>query len=781
MSFQMTGETFDSLNTFQSPWAYRAIFGVVCALIIGLLVFGAKPDLFEFHYQDAGDCYYNLLVQGFRAGQLNLKKDPPPGLAQLADPYDPAANGAYPQVGDLSYYHGKLYLYFGAAPAVVLFWPFVAFSGHYLQDAVAGLIFCSAGFLCGAGLCWAIWQRYFAGTSVWVAMALITTWGLVVVAQEVEWLYCRVYEVALSCGFAFAMLALVGIWLALHRPARGILWLSFASLAYGLAIGSRPSLLFGAIILLIPVFQAWRATGKGAGRYAAWLFLAATGPIALIGAGLMVYNQLRFGSPFEFGYRYQLTGLDQNNVSPFSLHYLWFNFRYYFLEPASWNSHFPFLQIAPQWASSSGHFGPGTYFGGIIFVNFPLAWLAFCAPLAWRGRSNDGVFRWFVGAVFLLFAACVLPLLAFLYANNRYELDFLPALALLAVIGIFGLDRALAGKPFWRVIARVIWCSFMLYFLTVNLFAGFDSRASIDNLIGNEMINRGLADESIGVFRQALALEPQYGEAHDGLANALNITGKTQEAIVEYQKALEIKPGIVEAHFNLGACLLRTGRVDDAIVQYQEAIEINPRSVTYHNALGNAFLQERRMDEAISQYQEELEINPNLVTVHAVLGDCFMEKGRVDDAIAEYQKAIQLQPNFYQAYNALGNAYHLKKMAAEAVASYQKAVEIQPEFIPAQVNLAWIWATWPEAGIRNGNQAVTVAERACQRTGGNVPRILRTLAAAYAETGRFSEAISTDKQALALAQAQSDKVLVNKLQAEIHLYQTGSPYRSTGD
>ena len=78
-------------------------------------------------------------------------------------------------------------------------------------------------------------------------------------------------------------------------------WLAAASLAYGLALGARPSLLFGAVILLVPVAQAWRE------KRPVWpLLLAAGGPIVVIGLGLMVYNALRFDNPLEFGQRYQL-------------------------------------------------------------------------------------------------------------------------------------------------------------------------------------------------------------------------------------------------------------------------------------------------------------------------------------------------------------------------------------------------------------------------------------------------------------------------------------------
>ena len=72
-----------------------AVWSAVCAFVIGVFAWSANSGALELWGLRAEDTYYNLLVQGFRAGQLSLKKEVPPGLAQLADPYDPAANGPY--------------------------------------------------------------------------------------------------------------------------------------------------------------------------------------------------------------------------------------------------------------------------------------------------------------------------------------------------------------------------------------------------------------------------------------------------------------------------------------------------------------------------------------------------------------------------------------------------------------------------------------------------------------------------------------------------------------
>jgi len=580
--------------------------------------------------------------------------------------------------------------------------------------------------------------------------------------------------------------------------------------------------LFGVIILLMPVVQAWRAaTGPGSRRRVGSWLAAAVGPVMLIGLGLMLYNTLRFDSPFEFGWHYQLQGgYRPNTAQQFSLHYLWFNVRYYFLEPMRWRGHFPFLQTVLPPPLPSGYFGVGKSYGGIILINYPLVWLVLAAPLAWRGRPVGvvSVLRWFGAVVFLLFMICALTICLFFSASSRYELEFLPALMLLAVIGSLSLERALVGSPVWQRIARWGWCLLLACSVIFNLLATVEAHAEANCFAGNYLVRLGRVDEALEHFQEALALEPEsatfraslgtayYRErrldeaiiqfqkaleiepdfaeaakAHINLGCSLLQKGRVNEAISHFQKALEIKPDFAEAHNTLGDCFFQIGRVNEAVIQYRKALEINPDFLEAQNNLGYSLFQIGRVNEAITHFQRALGIKPDFAEAHNNLGVSLFLLGRVDEAIIHYRRAIELQPRFVQAYNGLGDAYRRKGMAAEAVANYQKAIELSPQFIPAQINLAWLLATWPEPSVRNGGKAVTLAEQANQISRNQDPLVLRTLAAAYAEAGRFPEAVMTAKQALVSAVAQANTGLTNELQTEIGLYQTNAPCRSTNN
>ena len=629
---------------------WRVLVGV-CVLVVGAYSYMAESGVLELLSPNPADSYYNLLVEGFRGGHLSLKKDVPLGLTQLADPYDPVANEVYKdwpyRMLDMSYYKGHLYLYFGVTPALILFWPFAALTGKYLFHKQAVAIFCAIGFLASVGLLRALWRRYFSEVSVWAvvagAVALGFATGAPLLLSQAD-----VYEVPISCGYMLTMLALGAVWCALHEPGRRWQWLAAASMAYGLAVGARPTLLFGAIILLVPVVQAWRD------RQRVWVLLAAAVvPMALIGAGLMLYNELRFDSPLDFGWRYQLTWERQITRQLFSVRFLWFNFLIYFLEPARWNSHFPFVHEAAAPPVPVGYGQLPNCFG--VLTNIPLVWLALAAPVAWRNRSGQTyrVLRMFVTATALLFGMCVLTLGLFCGSNPRYEVDFLPTLVLLAVIGILGVERVLADRTTWRRAARWGWGILLGFSVVFNLLASVEHYAEAQNYLGNALQELGKVPEAIEHYQQALRIDPDYAEAHHNLGGALLRVGKPKEAIGHFQEAVRTKPDYADAHYNLAVALEKMGRLTEAIGEYQQALRLKPDFALGHNNLGVALWHARKVSEAIGEYEEALRINPNLVEAHFNLGLELEKLGRTPEAIEHYQQALRLNPDFARARSAL--------------------------------------------------------------------------------------------------------------------------------
>ena len=114
---------------------------------------------------------------------------------------------------------------------------------------------------------------------------------------------------------------------------------------------------------------------------------------------------------------------------------------------------------------------------------------------------------------------------------------------------------------------------------------------------------------------------------------------------------------------------------------------------------------------------------------------------------------------------------------AESLAQFEQAVRSKPDDVDAQISLAWLRATCVEASLRDGAAAIKHAERAIQLCEGRRVDALDALAAAYAEAGRFPEALAAAQEALELATQQNNRALADVLQARISLYEAGKPYR----
>ena len=113
----------------------------------------------------------------------------------------------------------------------------------------------------------------------------------------------------------------------------------------------------------------------------------------------------------------------------------------------------------------------------------------------------------------------------------------------------------------------------------------------------------------------------------------------------------------------------------------------------------------------------------------------------------------------------------------EAVAQWSELARRHPENVAVCNQLAWALATCPEASVRNAGRAVELAQRLTKLTGGRDPNILDTLAAAYAEAGRFPEAVQTAREALDLATQQHKQSLAESMKAKILLYEARTPFR----
>lgn len=246
------------------------------------------------------------------------------------------------------------------------------------------------------------------------------------------------------------------------------------------------------------------------------------------------------------------------------------------------------------------------------------------------------------------------------------------------------------------------------------------------------------------------------------------------------------------AHNNLGYLYMNSDKLDEAISHFETAAMIRHDKTHQHYKVGSAFVEmnladalarKGQPDEAMVHYEETIRLEPNYADAYYNRGNLLLAKGDVDDAITDWEKTLLLRPNDADAHTCLGNALLRKGSVSEAITHYQTALALAPEDPHSRNNLAWILATSSDDAIRDGAKAVEFAQQAVSISGGREPQFIRTLAAAYAESGRFSESIATAQHAAMIANMQGKSRLANNLDKDLLLYRAYLPLRanSSGD
>jgi len=221
------------------------------------------------------------------------------------------------------------------------------------------------------------------------------------------------------------------------------------------------------------------------------------------------------------------------------------------------------------------------------------------------------------------------------------------------------------------------------------------------------------------------------------------------------------------------------GMYSDEETLWRATLARNPGSWMAENNLGLALARKGERREAIALFRKSLEIKPDDAKAMNNLGNTLALSGELTEAIAQFRKALEINPGDAEARNNLGSTLALNGEVGQALVQFRQALDLKPDSIYILNNLAWWLATASDAPLRNGGQAVVLAEQANQLTDGSNPMILRTLAAAYAEAGRYKEAGAAARLAAELALEKKNNSLARMLQQEIKLYEAGLPLHET--
>ncbi len=200
----------------------------------------------------------------------------------------------------------------------------------------------------------------------------------------------------------------------------------------------------------------------------------------------------------------------------------------------------------------------------------------------------------------------------------------------------------------------------------------------------------------------------------------------------------------------------------DTEALWRHTLAVTPDSDVAHAGLGGILFVRGQIDESIDHYERALRLRDGNVAAHFGLGRALAAKQKTDPAIFHLQKALSIQPDNIGASNDLGLMFASKGEIREAISAWQQSLSFDPDNADAANNIAWVRATAADPDLRDGREALELAQRAL-RSGGENPVALRTLAAAQAENGQFAEAIATCRRGEELAQKNGDRALVESL------------------
>ncbi len=295
-------------------------------------------------------------------------------------------------------------------------------------------------------------------------------------------------------------------------------------------------------------------------------------------------------------------------------------------------------------------------------------------------------------------------------------------------------------------------------------------------------------------YRAALAVEPQYVPARLGLAHLLTRTGRAEEAQREYETVLAGHPSSVPAHRGLAICLATQGRMEQAAEHFGRVIELAPGDNRARLAWGSALLGAGQYDRAADVLEvlvtggidpgDDLALQARtalggalcgLAERHASNGELEATSARLARAATLLGEAAHVRGEVAMQYARSASVLTHRDDWAAAIELLRRGLVLFPASAQITNELAWMLATTPDAELRDGAAAVTFAERAVELTGGESYNELDTLAAAYAEAGRYDEAIATAERALAIAKRAGRDDLVSQLTDRLHQLKSRRP------
>jgi hypothetical protein len=401
---------------------------------------------------DKSTRYYAHLADAFNKGQLYVDIEPNADLVSAPDPYSSVSRPRFDdEIWDMSLYKGKLYIYWGPVPALLMT-PFQARSEKLLLDLYPVYFFLSGLFIVNSLILWKLRRWFYRDVPLWNFLASLFLIGFIL---PILWSLNipEVYEAAIGAGQFFLMGGILFSLLSIHGNREWYLFL--AGLFWACSVGSRAINVFSVLYLFV-VMVVW-IFKKYSGSLPHWK--KSIFPITLLTAPLVLgalllgwYNWARFDSPFEFGLRYQITIYNLNRDLPlaFQPDYFPLNVRAYIWQPFETISRFPFLEPVNLSAllNDQNIAQPKLYAAGPVtgfLFHAPFLLLAFLPFLRSRHTPRDNSTETWHNKKYLLlllsgsFLINFLTIFLYYYGQMRFLVDMISQITLLAIFGYWEL------------------------------------------------------------------------------------------------------------------------------------------------------------------------------------------------------------------------------------------------------------------------------------------------------------------------------------------------------
>jgi tetratricopeptide (TPR) repeat protein len=295
--------------------------------------------------------------------------------------------------------------------------------------------------------------------------------------------------------------------------------------------------------------------------------------------------------------------------------------------------------------------------------------------------------------------------------------------------------------------------------------------------LGSEYTQAQKHQKALSAYDQAVRINPGYTDAFNRRGVSYGQLERHDLALKDFERAIELQPDFAEAYVNRATAHGRKHRFERALADLDRAIDLNPNMPSAYRIRGSIHGMMKNPDLAISDLGRAIELNPKDAGAYADRGSAYANKGDFNPALDDLRKSLRLNPNDHRVQMNLAKTLSHLRRSKEAIPHYRQALRVNPNHAKVQNDLAFILATHPEDNVRNGAEAIQLAQKACELTKYKIFNTLETLAAAYAATGRFEDAIETAEKARSLAESGMKPADATRIQVQLNLYRRKLPYR----